>query len=135
MSVGRRTTGWNEAATARAEYRGGAGASTIDSASVNKNSRMNSAIAMPKRRPDSGAYTARQRGRRLGRLAAAVARQHVLRVQAERARVGAQEAAHEHVGRQLRVIVVLELLQDAHRDARASARVPQSKPAAAPFPV
>jgi len=42
----------------------------------------------------------------------------VLLVDAQRARVGAQEAAHEHVGRKARVIVVLELVQDANRDAR-----------------
>ena len=66
-----------------------------------------------------GRVGGRQGRRRLGRLAPAVAREHVLLVDAERARVGAQEAAHEHVGRQARVIVILELMQDPNGNPRA----------------
>lgn len=52
------------------------------------------------------------------RLTAAVAREHVLAVEAERVRVRAQKAADEHVGRQLVTRVVFEMLKHTRRDTR-----------------
>ncbi len=60
----------------------------------------------------------RQRRRRLGCLAAAVARQHVLLVDPQSARVGAQKPADEHIGRQGAELVVFQLMQNADGDAR-----------------
>jgi len=66
-----------------------------------------------------GRVGGRQRGRRFGGLAAAVTREHVLLVDAERAGIGPQKTANEHIGRQARMLVVLELVQDPDGDARA----------------
>lgn len=68
--------------------------------------------------PRLGRIDRGQGRRRFRRLSTLMAREHVLLVQTERLGIRAQEAPHEHVGRQLRLIVVLELLQDAHGNAR-----------------
>ena len=65
-----------------------------------------------------GGVRGRQRGWRLGGLTATVTGEHVFLVDTERARIGAQEAADEHVGREVAVIVVFQLMQNADGDAR-----------------
>ena len=59
-----------------------------------------------------------ERRRRLGRLTAAIACEHVLLVHVECTGVRAEEAAHEHVRRKTRDLVGLQLMQDAHGDTR-----------------
>lgn len=75
-----------------------------------------------------------QRRGRFGGLPAAVAREHVLLVDLQRAGISAQEAAHEHVRRQVGDLVGLELMQDAHGDARGLRELGHGDVPLLPFP-
>ncbi len=76
-----------------------------------------------------------QRRRRLGGLTAGIAREHVLLVHVERACIRPQEAAHEHIRRQTRDLVRLQLMEDAHGDPGGLSELRHRNLPLLPFPL
>jgi hypothetical protein len=84
--------------------------------------------------PGFGCVDRRQGRGRLWRLAAVIARQYVFFIETEGLGVRAQKAAHEHIRRQMRLLVALELFQEASGNASSPGEFRDRNLPQLPFP-